>query len=74
MLAGRADLSIEGRRAPAGPGDVPADVEFQITATGSEPFQAMCCLPIGGQAVLADGNAFTPPWAQATQSRTVLQV
>jgi|SRR5680860_851063 len=66
IFTGQADVRIGGHRATAGPGDVivvPADVDFEITASGDDPLQAMCCLPVGGQAVLPNGDAFTPPWA-----------
>lgn len=41
---------------------VPADTTFSLVSfdRGAE---AICVLPVGGQAVTADG-AFTPPWAQ----------
>ena len=42
---------------------VPADVPFLLEATGSQPFEALCVLPLGGQAVTACGIPFTPPWA-----------
>jgi mannose-6-phosphate isomerase-like protein (cupin superfamily) len=42
---------------------VPANVEFEISNPGNAPFRAVAVLPVGGQAVLADGVAFTPPWA-----------
>ena len=34
------------------------------TASGSTPFRALVCLPVGGQAVVAGGDPFTPPWAE----------
>ena len=67
VLAGRADVRIDGQPGTAGPGDVvvvPVAVDFEIVAGGSEPLRALCCLPVGGQAQLADGEPFTPPWAQ----------
>ena len=42
---------------------VPAGVEFAVAAAGPEPFRAVVCLPVGGQAVLPGGEPFTPPWA-----------
>lgn len=27
------------------------------------PLTALCCLPSEGQAVVGDGEPFTPPWA-----------
>ena len=43
---------------------LPPDVQFTLVATGPTPFLALVCLPVGGQAVVAGGDPFTPPWAQ----------
>jgi mannose-6-phosphate isomerase-like protein (cupin superfamily) len=67
VLAGTAQVRLDGRQSTAGAGDaivVPADVDFEISATGDESLRALCCLPVSGQAVLTGGEAFTPPWAQ----------
>jgi mannose-6-phosphate isomerase-like protein (cupin superfamily) len=51
----------------AGPGDavvVPVDTPFAIAAVGDQPLRALCCMPVGGQAQLAEGEPFTPPWAR----------
>jgi len=67
ILEGSAQVRIDGRPATAKPGDVvvvPAGVDFEIGAAGAEELRALCCLPVGGQAQLADGEPFTPPWAQ----------
>jgi len=67
ILTGSALVRIDGEPANAGPGDVvvvPAAVDFEIAAGGTEPLRALCCLPVGGQARFADGEPFTPPWAQ----------
>jgi len=67
VLAGRAEVSLGGERHEAGAGDVivvPPDVPFAIENAGDVPLKALCCLPVGGQARLADGNAFTPSWAE----------
>ncbi len=67
ILSGSALVRIDGQSATAMPGDavvVPAAVDFEIAAAGAEPLCALCCLPVGGQAQLADGEPFTPPWAQ----------
>ncbi len=67
ILSGSALVRIDGQRATAEAGDVvvvPTAVDFEIVAGGSEPLRALCCLPVGGQAQLADGEPFTPPWAQ----------
>lgn len=41
---------------------IPADTAFSLVARGV-PAEAICVLPVGGQAVTADG-VFTPPWAK----------
>jgi mannose-6-phosphate isomerase-like protein (cupin superfamily) len=67
ILGGSALVHIDGQPGSAQPGDVvvvPAAVDFDIVAAGPEPLRALCCLPVGGQALLADGEPFTPPWAQ----------
>jgi mannose-6-phosphate isomerase-like protein (cupin superfamily) len=67
ILSGSASIRIDGEPATAGPGDVvvvPAAVDFEILAGGSAPLRALCCLPVGGQARLGDGEPFTPPWAE----------
>lgn len=67
VLAGRAAVRIDGQPATADPGDaivVPARTPFQLECAGDEPLRALCCLPVGGQAFVADGQPFTPPWAE----------
>lgn len=67
VLAGTARVSLAGVESTARLGDaivVPANTPFAISATGTEPLRAVCCLPVGGQARLSDGQAFTPPWAE----------
>src|SRR6478609_6822532 len=67
ILRGSARVRIDGQDGIAEPGDVvvvPAAVDFEIVAGDAEPLRALCCLPVGGQALLADGDPFTPPWAQ----------
>ena len=67
VLAGRAEVLLDGARSTAGPGDaivVPPGVPFAIAAAGGAPLRALCVLPVGGQAQLADGEPFTPPWAR----------
>ncbi|MDT4925093.1 MAG: hypothetical protein QOG01_2806 [Pseudonocardiales bacterium] len=41
---------------------VPAGTEFTLVAAGG-PAEAICILPVGGQAV-SEGATFTPPWAE----------
>ena len=67
ILAGRARVTLGGVQSEAGAGDavlVPARMPFTIECAGEAPLSALCCLPIGGQAVLPGGEPFTPPWAQ----------
>jgi mannose-6-phosphate isomerase-like protein (cupin superfamily) len=67
VLDGHADVRIGEDRSTAGPGDaivVPPGESFALAATGEEPVRALCCLPVGGQALLPDGAPFVPPWAR----------
>jgi mannose-6-phosphate isomerase-like protein (cupin superfamily) len=41
---------------------VPRDVAFRISNPGSEAFEAVACMPVGGSATV-DGESFPPPWA-----------
>ena len=66
VLDGHAHVTLGGESAQAGPGDaivVPAGVPFALEAAGDEPLRALCCLPVGGQGQLSEGEPFTPPWA-----------
>lgn len=42
---------------------VPAHTDFEISNPDAAPFRAVAILPVGGQAVIAGGAPFTPPWA-----------
>ncbi|HET6551574.1 MAG TPA: cupin domain-containing protein [Solirubrobacter sp.] len=64
-LEGRAELKLDGVTQTLAPGDaavVAAETQFSLANPYDEPFRAVVVLPVGGQAVTADG-AFTPPWA-----------
>jgi mannose-6-phosphate isomerase-like protein (cupin superfamily) len=66
VLSGRAEVRLGDTVSSAGPGDaivVPAGVPFELSPEGDETLRALCCLPVGGQGLLADGEPFTPPWA-----------
>ena len=66
VLEGTADVGIDDTEAVAATGDaivVPPGVTFRIANGGDSVLRLLCCLPVGGQAVTADGR-FTPPWAQ----------
>ncbi len=67
VLTGTASVDLDGEHQVATTGDaivVPADVRFALSNGGSEPLRLLCCMPVGGQARLADGTTFTPPWAE----------
>ncbi|HET9239589.1 MAG TPA: cupin domain-containing protein [Oligoflexus sp.] len=66
ILAGSAQVRIADETALAKAGDVivvPPHTSFEVSCHGSEPLQALCCLPVGGEARLKDGTTFIPPWA-----------
>lgn len=63
---GRAEVRIGDYRGEAGPGDaivVPPGVDFEISNGSAQTLDLLCCLPVGGQAVVGDAT-FTPPWAE----------
>jgi quercetin dioxygenase-like cupin family protein len=67
VLEGTASVLIAGTASQAQAGDaivIPAGVEFELANAGGQPLRLLCCLPVGGQAYLADGATFTPPWAE----------
>jgi mannose-6-phosphate isomerase-like protein (cupin superfamily) len=41
---------------------VPPAVDFEVHA-GAAGFEAIVYLAVGGQAIIGDGQPFTPPWA-----------
>jgi quercetin dioxygenase-like cupin family protein len=66
-LEGEAIATLDGVAHAVRAGDalaLPPGVEFTLAATGRAPFRAVVCLPVGGQAVVAGGVPFTPPWAE----------
>ncbi|HEY3905855.1 MAG TPA: cupin domain-containing protein [Streptosporangiaceae bacterium] len=67
VLEGTAAVRIAGQVGVAGAGDaivVPAGIDFELANGSDAPLRLLCCLPVGGQARLADGSTFTPPWAE----------
>jgi mannose-6-phosphate isomerase-like protein (cupin superfamily) len=67
VLEGQACVDIDGVRATARPGDaivVPPELVFALSNEGSEALRLVCCMPVGGQGRLVDGEPFTPPWAE----------
>lgn len=66
VLAGRAHVRLGDVVREASVGDaivVPRDTPFELSVAGEEPLHAICCMPVGGEARLADGTTFVPPWA-----------
>jgi quercetin dioxygenase-like cupin family protein len=66
VLDGAAVVTIDGVASTAGVGDtivVPAGVSFALANAGERKLRLLCCLPVGGQALLPGGEPFTPPWA-----------
>ena len=66
VLHGTAAISVDGVSTTARPGDaivVPSATRFELSNAGDTVLSMLCCLPVGGQAIV-DGNEFTPPWAQ----------
>jgi mannose-6-phosphate isomerase-like protein (cupin superfamily) len=65
-LRGRAHVELDGETRELGAGDclvVAPERPFRIRNDGAEPFEAVCCMAAGGQAVVTGQGAFTPPWA-----------
>lgn len=64
-LDGSATASLDGEAVSLVAGSsliLPPDVELAL-ATGADGFQAIVCMPVGGQGRLGEGEPFTPPWA-----------
>jgi mannose-6-phosphate isomerase-like protein (cupin superfamily) len=66
-LSGHAVAAIDETEHQLGPGDcliLPAGTAFTLHVPGEEPFRAMACIAVGGQATMVpDGPTFAPPWA-----------
>src|SRR3954454_25283155 len=61
VLSGRPRVSLAGEESSAAAGDaivVPPGVPFALAPDGEEQLRALCCLPVGGQGQLADGEPF----------------
>jgi mannose-6-phosphate isomerase-like protein (cupin superfamily) len=66
-LEGTAIATLDGVDQVIHPGDtlvLPPGVGFSLVTTGTEPFGAIVCLPVGGQGAMPGGEPFTPPWAE----------
>lgn len=67
VLDGTARVELDGLAGTAHAGDaivVPAGVPFALSNGGVANLRLLCCLPVGGQARMGDGEPFTPLWAQ----------
>jgi quercetin dioxygenase-like cupin family protein len=68
VLAGMAAVSIDGIPSTAHLGDaivVPPRTQFELSnAADDEVLRLLCCMPVGGQGMVGDGDPFTPPWTQ----------
>ena len=65
-LRGAARVELEGETHELSAGDclvVAPGRRFRITNEGAEPFEAVCCMAAGGEAVVEGQGAFVPPWA-----------
>ena len=65
-LRGRARVELDGAAHDLAAGDclvVAPERPFSIRNDGPEPFEAVCCMAAGGQAVVAGQGTFPPPWA-----------
>jgi len=66
-LRGHAVAVIDGTEHRLGPGDcliLPPGTNFTLHVPGEDPFLAVACIPVGGQATMVpDGPTFAPPWA-----------
>src|SRR6476620_10807782 len=54
-LEGTALATVEGSERTLGPGDcliLPAGTPFTLHVAGSDPFQALACIPAGGRATM----------------------
>jgi quercetin dioxygenase-like cupin family protein len=66
VQAGRARVSLDGVEAIAETGDaivLPSGVMFELHNAGNDDLRLLCCMPVGGEATLANGTTFPPPWS-----------
>ena len=67
ILSGRARVRLGDDVREAVPGDaivVPRDTPFALEVAGDQLLEAICCMPVGGEARLMDGTTFAPPWSK----------
>lgn len=66
-LAGEAEFVVDGEPTPVVAGDalvVPGSTPIRLRNPGTQPFEALCVLPVGAMACLPGGEPFVPPWAE----------
>jgi mannose-6-phosphate isomerase-like protein (cupin superfamily) len=66
VLRGSARVELDGESEELTAGDclvVAPERRFAIRNDGAEPFEAVCCMAAGGQAVVEGEGSFVPPWA-----------
>lgn len=65
-LEGSAIVEVDGQRHELAAGSalvVEPGQTLSLANAGPQAFRALAVFPVGGQAVMGDGPAFTPPWA-----------
>ena len=65
-LEGAAQVTMGENHYPLSAGAcliVPAHTRFSLSKTSEENFRAVAILPVGAEAMLENGQTFTPPWA-----------
>jgi quercetin dioxygenase-like cupin family protein len=66
VTSGEAQVQIGGDIQMVSAGDaiiIPAHTDFSISNESDSSFEGIAVLPVGGQAVMAGEEPFTPPWA-----------
>ncbi len=67
-LQGAALVTVNGSEHTIGSGDcliLPPGTPFTLHVPGADPFQALACIPAGGQATMVEtGATFPPPWTE----------
>ena len=66
-LSGAAEVTLAGETSRLEAGSalvVPPHTDFALGNLGDVPFEAVAVLPVGGEACLAGGAPFVPPWAR----------
>jgi quercetin dioxygenase-like cupin family protein len=66
-LEGRANFEVDGQRHELTAGSalvVEAGRTVALSNAGPQAFRALAVYPVGGQVLIGDRPAFTPPWAK----------